>query len=70
MRARPPALRPGNYRRDEGHLVVLDGLLPPGERQQLLDWLTASAHDHRGPPPEDKWEMSCVDRTGAAAMGR
>lgn len=54
----------GHYRRDEGHLVVLDGLLPPEERQQLLDWLTSSGHNHSGPPPQDKWEMSCVDRPG------
>ncbi|GLC46484.1 hypothetical protein PLESTM_001880600 [Pleodorina starrii] len=55
----------GHYRRDAGHVVVLDGLLTEGERRELLSWLTAPEHNHQGPPPEDKWEMVCVDREGA-----
>ncbi|PNH08092.1 hypothetical protein TSOC_005387 [Tetrabaena socialis] len=57
----------GHYRPDAGHLVVLDGLLTEGEREELLAWLTAPGHDHAGPPPEDKWEMACVDREGDRA---
>ncbi|GIL87072.1 hypothetical protein Vretimale_14232 [Volvox reticuliferus] len=55
----------GHYRRDAGHVVVLDGLLTVPERRQLLDWLTAEGHDHAGAPPEDKWERVCVDHEGA-----
>ncbi|GIL50228.1 hypothetical protein Vafri_6459 [Volvox africanus] len=55
----------GHYRRDAGHVVVLDGLLTAPERRQLLDWLTAEGHDHGGPPPEGKWERVCVDHEGA-----
>lgn len=49
---------------DAGHLVVLDGLCSEGERQELLEWLTAPGWDHSGPPPGDKWELACVDRPG------
>ncbi|GLI63184.1 hypothetical protein VaNZ11_005954, partial [Volvox africanus] len=55
----------GHYRRDAGHVVVLDGLLTDPERRQLLDWLTAKGHNHAGPPPEGKWERVCVDHEGA-----
>lgn len=54
----------GTYRRDRAHVVVLDGLCSEAERADLLAWLTAPGHDHNGPPPADKWEMSCVDREG------
>lgn len=54
----------GGLREDESHLVVLDGMCTEDERRQLLTWLTAEDHDHSGPPPGDKWEQSCVDRTG------
>ncbi|GFR50258.1 hypothetical protein Agub_g12444 [Astrephomene gubernaculifera] len=57
----------GHYRPDSGHLVVLDGLLSGAERSQLLAWLTAPAHCHQGPPPENKWEVACVDREGDKA---
>ncbi|GFH18819.1 Fe2OG dioxygenase domain-containing protein, partial [Haematococcus lacustris] len=26
-----------------------------------------AGHDHSGPPPEDKWELACVDRVGDQA---
>ncbi|MEW5299067.1 MAG: hypothetical protein WDW36_002116 [Sanguina aurantia] len=54
----------GQYRRDESHLVVLDGLLSESGRVQVQDWLTAAGHDHSGQPPDGKWERSCVDREG------
>ncbi|KXZ52552.1 hypothetical protein GPECTOR_9g596 [Gonium pectorale] len=54
----------GAYRPDAGHVVVLDGLLTEAERAELLAWLTSPQHNHAGPPPGEKWEMSCVDRTG------
>lgn len=57
----PPA---GEYRLDEGHCVVVDGLVSEEERQELLDWLTAPGHDHSGPPPSSRWEQACVDRAG------
>lgn len=51
-------------------MVVIDGLLSPLERQQMLDWMTAPQHNHAGPPPEDKWEQACVDRAGTMGGGR
>ncbi|KAG2485818.1 hypothetical protein HYH03_015528 [Edaphochlamys debaryana] len=57
----------GTYRRDAGHVVVLDGLLSEAERLELLDCLTAPGHNHQGPPPESKWDMGCVDREGDRA---
>ncbi|KAL6754853.1 hypothetical protein V8C86DRAFT_280056 [Haematococcus lacustris] len=57
----------GGSRYDAAELVVLDGLLREEERCQLLDWLTHAGHDHSGPPPEDKWELACVDRVGDQA---
>ncbi|KAG2451787.1 hypothetical protein HYH02_003565 [Chlamydomonas schloesseri] len=54
----------GDYRRDAAHVAVLDGLVTEAERAELLAWLTAPGHNHAGPPPEDKWEMACVDRVG------
>jgi hypothetical protein len=57
----------GEMRQDEGHLVVIDGLCTEEERAKILAFLTSTNHDHSGPPPSDKWEMSCVDRAGDQA---
>uniref|UniRef100_A0A7S0WFF4 Fe2OG dioxygenase domain-containing protein n=1 Tax=Chlamydomonas leiostraca TaxID=1034604 RepID=A0A7S0WFF4_9CHLO len=54
----------GGWRRDEAQAVVLDGLVSSEERAALLDWLTEPGHDHGGPPPASRWELSCVDREG------
>ena len=63
----PLHIPPGATRLDESSAVVIDGLLTDAERERLLAWLTSPGHDHAGPPPDDKWERTCVDRTGDAA---
>lgn len=52
------------------HCIVLRTHTPctrPDPPTDLLAWLTAPDHDHSGPPPGDKWERACVDRTGDVA---
>ncbi|GAX85210.1 hypothetical protein CEUSTIGMA_g12630.t1 [Chlamydomonas eustigma] len=63
----PSTSLPGQYRQDEGHLVVLDGLCSDSERTQILDWITSPGHDHSGVPPAARWEQACVDRAGDQA---
>lgn len=62
-----PGHNAGGWRHDEAQMVAIDGLLSASERAALLAWLTEPGHDHSGPPPESKWELSCVDREGDAA---